>query len=84
MQFAKLMDKAGRQIARPEAVTGSVSWNLTSGQAHAWDADGKKCLAEMVGARVVWVAAVGIRLEGLEPIDMEGTKFRAQAWQVIF
>lgn len=84
MQIAKLMDAEGRQIARPEAMPGSVSWDLASGKAHAWAEDGKTLLAEMVGARMVWMAVAGIRIEGLEPIDLSGTKFRAMAWQVLY
>jgi hypothetical protein len=84
MKFAKLMDDKGRQIKEPTAVEGSVSWTAAEGVAHAWAADGKTLLAEMTGARVVWMGAAGVRLEGLEPIDLGGTRFRAQAWQLIF
>lgn len=84
MKFAKLMDDKGRQIAEPVAVEGSVSWTLTEGQAHAWSADGENLLAEMIGARVVWIGAVGLRISGLEPININATKFRAQEWQLIF
>lgn len=84
MQFAKLIDAKGHQIDKPESVPGTVSWDLSSGKAYAWAEDGKTALAEMIGARVVWIAMTGIRLEGLEPINQTGTKFRSQAWQVIF
>ena len=84
MKFAKLIDDAGSQISTPIPQDGSVSWDLKSGLAHAWAADGKTPLAEMVGARVVWIGAAGIRLEGQEPIDTAGTRFRLQAWQVLF
>jgi hypothetical protein len=33
---------------------------------------------------VVWIGAAGLRLEGLEPFDVNGTRFRTQAWQLIF
>ena len=84
MKFAKLIDEKGGQIDHPKAVDGSVSWTLTDGQAHAWAADGKTLLAEMSGARVVWIGATGVRIEGLEPINLGGSRFRAQAWQLIF
>lgn len=84
MKFAKLMTKSGAQIAAPEALEGSVSFDQKDGKAHAWAADGKTVLAELVGARVVWIGAAGLRIEGLEPIDLNSTKFRAQAWQLIF
>lgn len=84
MQFAKIMDDKGRQIARPIACDGSVSWDATTGAAQAWAADGKTLLAEMRGARVLWIGSAGIRLEGHEPIDMSATRFRLMRWQVIF
>lgn len=84
MQFAKLIDKNGHNIQKPKAIEGSVSYDLSSGKAHAWAADGKTLLAEMVGVRVVWITAVGIRLEGQEPYDIQGTKFKLQAWQLRF
>lgn len=74
MQFAKLMDDEGRQIQRPRAVDGSVSWSIAEGKAHAWAADGKTLLAELAGAWVVWLGATGLRVEGL----------RRAAWQLIF
>lgn len=84
MKFAKLMTNSGTQIAAPLPHEGSVSFDLKDGKAHAWAADGKTLLAELVGARVVWIGAAGLRIEGLEPIDLKGVKFRAQAWQLIF
>lgn len=84
MKFAKLMNKSGGQIDAPEAQDGSVSFDQRDGKAYAWGADGKTLLAELVGARVVWIGAAGLRLEGLEPIDLSATKYRAQAWQLIF
>lgn len=84
MQFAKIIDDKGRQIAKPKACEGSVSWDATSGQAHAWAVDGKTCIAEMRNARVIWVGSAGMRLEGHEPIDMEATRFRLMQWQLIF
>lgn len=84
MQFAKLIDEKGRQIASPVAVEGSVSWDIKSGEARAWGADGKTLLAEMNNARVIWIGAAGIRLEGMEPLDMASTRFRLMQWQVIF
>lgn len=61
MQVAKLIDDKGRQIAKPKACEGSVSWDVKSGQAYAWDVDGKTCIAEMRNARVIWVGAAGLR-----------------------
>ena len=80
MKFSKLMTSDGRQIANPEQVEGSVSYQSKEGKAIAFGADGRTVLAELEGARVVWIEAGGIRLEGMEPID--GTRFRAQAWHV--
>lgn len=84
MQFAKLIDAKGRQIAQPEAVPGSVSYDSKSGQAHAWAEDGKTLLAEMVSARVIRIGAAGIRLEGHEPVGPESLSFRLMQWQLIF
>ena len=84
MKFAKLMTKTGAQIAAPKAEHGSVSFDQKDGKAQAWGPDGTSLLAELVGARVVWIGAAGLRIEGQEPIDMNATKFRAQAWQLIF
>jgi len=84
VQFAKIMDKKGRQIARPMACDGSVSWDATNGVAQAWGADGKTLLAEMRNARVIWIGAAGIRMEGHEPIDMLASRYRLMQWQVIF
>jgi hypothetical protein len=84
MKFARLMTKAGAEIASPTPEDGSVSFDQKDGRAHAWAADGTTLIAELVGARVVWIGAAGLRIEGLEPIDMEATKFRAQAWPLIF
>jgi hypothetical protein len=84
MEFAKLMDAKGCQIAKPKTIPGSVSFDSTTGEAHAWSEDGKKCLAEMKSARVVWIGAPGMRLEGHEPVDLSGLKFRLMQWQVLF
>ncbi|KAF1003871.1 MAG: hypothetical protein GAK28_04334 [Luteibacter sp.] len=84
MKFCKLMSDLGEQITQPEPVAGSVSFDARDGKAHAWGNDGKTLLAELVGARVVWIGAAGMRLEGLEPIDLDSKRFRAQSWQVIF
>lgn len=84
MKFAKLMTTTGSQIASPKAVEGSVSYDAKEGKAYAWAADGRTLLAELVGARVTWIGATGLRMEGLEPIDMAGMRFRAQAWHLTF
>jgi hypothetical protein len=69
------MDPEGRPIEAPEAVRGSVSF------AH----DGRTLLAQMVKARVVWMGATGVRLEGMEPIEgPKGTQYRAMEWQHIY
>ncbi|MEJ6003867.1 hypothetical protein [Paucibacter soli] len=82
MKFCKLMTDDGSQVANPEAVAGSVSFSAKDGKAQAWGADGRTLLAELVGARVAWIEAGGIRIEGLEPVDLEGARFRAQAWHI--
>lgn len=84
MKFAKLMSDEGVYIAEPVAQEGSISFDQKDGKAFAWGADGRTLLAEMVGARIVWIAAAGVRLEGLEPADLGAKTFRAQAWQLIF
>lgn len=80
--FAKLMDETGAQIEEPTSVIGSVSFDGKTGDAYAWADDGKTMLAEMKCARVVWIEAVGIRLEGHEPVGSD--RFRLMQWQVIF
>ncbi|MEJ6003755.1 hypothetical protein [Paucibacter soli] len=82
MKFAKLMTDDGQQIAMPVAVEGSVSFQSKDGKAMAFGEDGRTVLAELTGARVAWIEAGGIRLEGLEPIDLGGLRFRAQAWHI--
>lgn len=84
MKFAKLMTEAGVQVTSPKTEEGSVSFDQREGRAQAWAADGRTLLGEMMGARVVWIGATGLRIEGLEPIDLDATRFRAQAWQLIF
>jgi len=84
MRFAKLIDTKGRQISDPVAIEGSLSFDAKTGEAHAWDETGKIMLAELTGARVVWVGAKGIRIDGLEPIDLNKQTFRAQSWHFSF
>ncbi len=85
MKFAKLLDAQGRPIERPKTVPGSVSFNAREGVAHAWGADGKTLLAEMVKARVEWIGAAGLRLEGMEPFEgPKGTQYRAMEWSLVF
>lgn len=37
---------------------------------------------EMVKARVVWMGAAGVRLEGMEPFEgSNGIQYRAVEWQ---
>lgn len=76
------MTADGRSIDKPESIEGSVSFSARDGKAQAWGADGRTMLAEMVGVRVVWIEASGTRLEGLEPIDLGGSRYRAQAWHI--
>jgi hypothetical protein len=83
MKFTKLMDNKGRRLKKTQAVDGSINWE-PDGKAYAWAADGKTCLAELHGSRVVWIGAAGIRLEGMEPIDLMGTRYRAQSWHLSF
>lgn len=75
MRFAKLITDDGRQIEQPKTTDGSVSLNANDGRAQAWAADGRTLLAELAGARVVWIGAAGLRLEGLEPIHLQRTRF---------
>lgn len=84
MEFAKLIDDKGRQIARPQAIPGSVSFDAARGEAEAWAEDGKTLLAEMISARVIWIGAAGLRLEGHEPVGTEPQSFRLMQWQLIF
>lgn len=85
MKFAKLLDPTGLPIREPEAVAGSVSFDAREGVAQAWDADGKVMLAEMVKARVVWMGAAGVRLEGMEPFEgRDCAQFRAMEWQLLY
>lgn len=57
MQFAKLMGDDGRQVERPTAMEGSVSWSIAEGKTHAWAADSKTLLAELVGV-FAWCGSV--------------------------
>ena len=84
MKFAKLLDQDGLPIRDPVAMLGSVSFDAREGVAQAWAADGQTMVAEMVKARVVWIGAAGIRLEGMEPYEgAKGTKYRAMEWQLL-
>lgn len=82
MKFAKLLDDAGAPLRDPVAVQGSVSFDAREGVAQAWAADGRTLIAEMVKARVVWMGATGVRLEGMEPVD--GRRYRAMEWQLAY
>lgn len=85
MKFAKLLDEAGRRVREPLAVPASVSFDAREGVAQAWGDDGKRLLAEMVKARVVWIGAAGARIEGMETFEGPGgTQFRAMEWQQIY
>jgi len=85
MKVAKLLDDFGRPIRDPEAVPGSVSFDAREGVAQAWTEDGQRLVAEMVKARVVWMGATGVRLEGMEPFEgPDGTLYRAMEWQQIY
>ena len=85
MRFAKLLDKNGRQIARPKEIPGTISFDARTGEAQAWAEDGRTLLATMTKARVVWMGLAGIRLEGMEPIEgINGTRFLAMEWQHIY
>ena len=47
--------------------------------------DGRTLLAQMVKARVVWMGASCVRLEGMKPIEgPTGTHYRAMEWQRIY
>lgn len=85
MKFAKLLDDSGRTLREPVAVPGSVSFKASDGVAQAWGDDGRTLHAEMVKARVAWIGAAGLRLEGMEPFEgPDGTRYRAMEWQLIF
>ena len=84
MRYAKLMDASGNSLGAPELVPATISWTLMDGVATAWAEDGKTQMAQLVHARIVWVSHAGMRLEGMEAIDVGVTRFRAQQWQVHF
>lgn len=85
MQVAKLLDERGRPVREPVSFSGSVSFDAREGVAQAWDAEGRTLVAEMVKARVVWIGAKGLRLEGMEPFEgPEGIQYRAMEWQQIY
>lgn len=84
-KFAKLFGPKGEVLASPQPVAGSVSFDARTGEAHAWAEDGRTCLGQMVKARVSWIGAAGLRLEGMEPHEgSSGVTFRAMEWQLIF
>lgn len=81
MKFAKLFEASGKPLHEPVALSGSVSFDARTGEAHAWAEDGVTMLGTMVKARVVWIGATGMRLEGMEPFDgPKTTHFRAMEW----
>lgn len=85
MQVAKLLDESGFPIENPVAVEGTVSFDVRDGNAQAWGDDGRKLVAEMVSARVLWMGAAGLRMEGMERFQgPKGTQYRAMQWQVIY
>lgn len=84
MKFAKLLDEAGAHVQEPLAVPATLSFDAKEGLAQAWADDGRTLLAEMHCARVVWIGATGIRLEGMEPVEDATGRYRAMAWQQIF
>ena len=85
MKFTKLLDETGAPIQRPLAVSAIISLDAKEALAQAWAYDGRTLLAEMHCARVVWIGATGIRLEGMEPVeDVTGQRYRAMVWQQIF
>ncbi len=80
MQFGKLMNKQGVPIPYPELIAcDGVTYNNATGTAMVWDADGG-LLAEMTCARVAWIEAGGMRMEGVEQVGPN--EFRAMAWQI--
>lgn len=85
MKFAKLLDETGVPVQNPLAMPATLSFDAKEALAQAWAADGRTLLAEMHCARVVWISATGIRLEGMEPVkDAKGQRYRAMSWQQIF
>lgn len=85
LKFAKLLDSRGMPIREPGTVPGSVSFDARTGEAQAWAADGVTLLASMVKARVLWIGAAGMRLEGMEPFEgPTTTHYRAMEWHFAF
>ena len=84
MKIAKLFGKDGRELTKPVVFDGSISWQGNTGDASAFDSDGVKVVAEMKFARIKWVEVGGMRIEGAEPISLDGQKFIHQAWHIQF
>ena len=84
MQFSKLFNDDGEMIDDPTVVPTSVSWDARDGVAQAWTPDGLHLIAEMHAARVVQISMYGMRIEGMEPINVSRNKFRVMSWFVRF
>jgi hypothetical protein len=84
VRIHKLLDDKGREIKKPAGVDGTVSFAASEGIVRAWDASGKILLEELRGARVVWMSAIGMRIEGFEPRGLNGERVVAMTWQVNF
>lgn len=84
MRIHKLLDNKGKEIKKPMGVDGSVSFAAHEGIVRAWDESGKKLLEELRGARIVWMSAIGMRIEGFEPCGLDGERVVAMSWQVNF
>ena len=86
MKFAKLLDDDGQPLRDGEVVEAQVSFNAREGIAQAFAPGQRAPIAEMVKARVVWMEAAGVRLEGMEPyVGEDGRqRYRAMEWQQIY
>lgn len=84
MKITKLYDKNGKLIKNPSSIDGSISWQSKSGEAYAFGVDGKKLIAELQNAMVIWIEVNGLRIRGAEPVDINATKFILQEWHVSF
>lgn len=84
MKIAKLYDHNGKMIREPVPMPGSISWQSKTGEAYAFDADGKTIIAELRNAMIVWIEVSGLRIRGAEPVDLNATKFILQEWHVSF
>lgn len=65
-------------------VDGILSFAAHEGIVRLWDESGKNLLEELRGAQIVWMSAIGMRIEGFEPRGLDGERVLAMSWQVNF